>query len=68
MARNKETPVHFELPDDDSVDLITWEFVLKTLNDEMANALNHLNGSTTQLTRISTRIQQWLDEQGGDNT
>lgn len=63
MARNKETPVHFELPDDDSVDLITWEFVLKTLNDEMANALNHLNGSTTQLERISGRIQQWLDEQ-----
>ena len=63
MARNKETPLHFDLPDDDSVDLITWEFVMMKLNEEMAGALNHLNGSTTQLERISGRIQEWLDEQ-----
>jgi hypothetical protein len=63
MARNKETPLHFDLPDDDSVDLITWEFVLMKLDEEMASALNHLNGSTNQLTRISERIQEWLDEQ-----
>ena len=63
MDRNKETPLHFDLPDDDSVDLITWEFVMMKLNDEMGSALDHLNGSTTQLERISGRIQEWLDEQ-----
>lgn len=63
MARSKETPLHFDLPDDDSVDLITWEFVMMKLNEEMAGALDHLSGSTTQLERISGRIQEWLDEQ-----
>lgn len=64
-ARDNTIPVTFELPDGDTVDLITWDFVLKKLDEEMAETLAYLTDNNTQLRRIETRIDEWLAEQEG---
>jgi len=64
-ARDNTIPVTFELPDGDTVDLITWDFVLKKLDEEMAETLAYLSNNNTQLTRIENRIDEWLAEQEG---
>lgn len=63
-ARDNTIPVTFELPDGDTVDLITWDFVLKKLEEEMAETLAYLSDNNTQLSRIDARIDEWLAEQG----
>ena len=64
-ARDNTIPVTFELPDGDTVDLITWDFVLKKLDEEMAETLAYLTDNNTQLRRIENRIDEWLAEQEG---
>jgi len=64
-ARDNTIPVTFELPDGDTVDLITWDFVLKKLEEEMAETLAYLSDNNDQLTRIENRIDEWLAEQEG---
>lgn len=64
-ARDNTIPVTFELPDGDTVDLITWDFVLKKLDEEMAETLAYLSDNNDQLTRIENRIDEWLAEQEG---
>lgn len=64
-ARDNTIPVTFELPDGDTVDLITWDFVLKKLEEEMAETLAYLTDNNTQLRRIESRIDEWLAEQEG---
>lgn len=64
-ARDNTIPVTFELPDGDTVDLITWDFVLKKLDEEMAETLAYLTDNNTQLRRIEARIDEWLAEQEG---
>lgn len=64
-ARDNTIPVTFELPDGDTVELITWDFVLKKLDEEMAETLAYLTDNNIQLRRIETRIDEWLAEQEG---
>lgn len=63
-ARDNTIPVTFELPDGDTVDLITWDFVLKKLDEELAEAFALISDNNTQLGRIDARIDEWLAEQG----
>ena len=64
-ARDNTIPVTFELPDGDVVELITWDFVLKKLDEEMAETLAYIADNNVQLTRIENRIDEWLAEQEG---
>ncbi len=64
-ARDNTIPVTFELPDGDTVELITWDFVLKKLDEEMAETLAYLTDNNIQLKRIENRIDEWLAEQEG---
>lgn len=64
-ARDNTIPVTFELPDGDTVDLITWDFVLKKLDEEMAETLAYLSDNNEQLARIENRVDEWLAEQEG---
>lgn len=64
-ARDNTIPVTFELPDGDTVDLITWDFVLKKLDEEMAETLAYIADNNVQLKRIEDRIDEWLAEQEG---
>lgn len=64
-ARDNTIPVTFELPDGDIVELITWDFVLKKLDEEMAETLAYIADNNVQLKRIEDRIDEWLAEQEG---
>ena len=64
-ARDNTIPVTFELPDGDVVELITWDFVLKKLDEEMAETLAYIADNNVQLKRIEDRIDEWLAEQEG---
>lgn len=62
MARNKETPVTFQLPDDDEVNLITWEFVVSKAEKILNGVLSNLELINADLTRIDNKILTWIDE------
>lgn len=56
-------PLTFELPDGNTVDLITWEYVEDRLNRELSPVITDLESINTQLGRIEDRIDQWLEDQ-----
>ena len=45
-------PLTFELPDRNTVNLITWEYVMKKLEEELSGTLSYLSNNNTQLERI----------------
>ena len=59
-------PLTFELPDRNTVNLITWEYVMKKLEEELSGTLSYLSNNNTQLERIENRIDEWLAEQNPD--
>ena len=61
MARDKTTPLHFDLPDNDSVDLITWEHVLHQLSENMKNTLIKMAQSNQHLDNIATKLESFID-------
>lgn len=56
-------PLTFELPDGNTVNLITWEYVMKKLEEELSATLSYLSDNNTQLKQIEDRIDEWLAEQ-----
>lgn len=52
----------FDCPDG-KITLITWDFVMKKLEEEMTDTLAYLSDNNTQLKRIEDRIDAWLNEQ-----
>lgn len=56
-------PVTFELPDGDVANLITWAYVVKKLNEQLQPTITEIGKINTALTRINTRVDQWLEEQ-----
>lgn len=56
-------PLTFELPDENTVNLITWEYVEDRLNRELSPVITDLESINTQLGRIEDRIDQWLEDQ-----
>lgn len=63
MARDDTTPMTFELPDGDSVSLITWAYVSKKLEEELSEAVAALGKTNSYLERISSRADYWLEKQ-----
>lgn len=59
-------PLTFELTDGNIVNLITWEYVMKKLEEELSETLSYLSNNNTQLERIEDRIDEWLAEQNPD--
>ena len=66
MARNKETPLHFDLPDGDSVDLITWDFVLKELDNQLKGSLIKMSESNEHLKKIADKLESFIDDDAGE--
>jgi hypothetical protein len=63
MARNQETPVTFNFPDD-SVELITWPYVLKQLDENLKPVLDKMDSCNTHLNSIATTLEEMA--KGGD--
>lgn len=60
--RDNTTPVTFELPDGDTVQLITWEFVLKKLEEVLNPTIDHLSVINTQLEKIDQKLESWIKD------
>lgn len=56
-------PVVFHLPDGDSVNLITWSYVLKQLNEQLQPVIDILTAENVDLERINDRVDEWLENQ-----
>lgn len=61
-ARDEKTPVHFDLPDGDQVDLIPWAYVVDKSNTILSGIISNLASINEDLTRIDNKIQTWIDE------
>ena len=56
-------PVVFHLPDGDNVNLITWSYVLKQLNEQLQPVIDILTAENVDLERINDRVDEWLENQ-----
>lgn len=65
MARNPKDPMVFDLPDNDSVSLITWDFVVDKFESILAPICQNIAVINTDLQRINDRVDEWLEEQNG---
>lgn len=61
MVRDPKTPVQFQLPDNDTVDLIPWAYVVAKFDEILEGPLDTMELINKDLERIDTRIGQWLE-------
>ena len=57
MARNSATPVTFELPDGDKVELVTWDFVLDKLDKLLTPVFEQMYASNEHLSNIAEKLE-----------
>ena len=66
MARDEKTPVTFILPDNDSVALIPWAYVVDKFNSILKEPLDNIELITKDLERIDTHLGTLVDPEGGN--
>lgn len=62
MAFDQRIPVSFELPDGDVANVITWEYVLYQLEQQLSTSLDHMDSINSSLEIIDNKLTQWLPE------
>ena len=66
MARDEKTPVTFILPDNDSVALIPWAYVVDKFNSILKEPLDNIELINKDLERIDTHLSTLVDLEGGN--
>ena len=66
MARDEKTPVTFILPDNDSVALIPWVYVVDKFNSILKEPLDNIEIINKDLERIDTHLGTLVDPEGGN--
>ena len=66
MARDEKTPVTFILPDNDSVALIPWAYVVDKFNGILKEPLDNIEIINKDLERIDTHLGTLVDPEGGN--
>lgn len=61
MARNSATPLTFELPDGDVVEVITWDYVLEKSKEMLTPTIDHISVINSQLERIDNKLNDWVE-------
>ena len=61
MARDKSKPMEIQTPDGDNINLITWEFVLKQLDQQFSETLNLIENNNEQLRRIDRHFDDLIN-------
>lgn len=56
IKRDNSKPQVFELPDGDKVALITWDYIMKQLDEQLSPMIDSLNAIHKDLTRIDTKL------------
>lgn len=62
MARNSATPLTFELPDGDVVEVITWDYVLEKSKEILTPTIDHISVINSQLERIDNKLNEWVED------
>lgn len=62
MARDMSKPMEIQTPDGDSINLITWEFVLKQLDQQFSETLNLIENNNEQLRRIDRHFDDLINQ------
>lgn len=62
MARDPKTPVTFMLPDNDTVAVIPWAYVVDKFNNILQSPNDNMELINKDLERIDAKLDQWLDE------
>lgn len=66
MTRDEKTPVTFVLPDNDSVALIPWAYVVDKFNSILKEPLDNIEIINKDLERIDTHLGTLIDSEGGN--
>ena len=66
MARDEKTPVTFILPDNDSVALIPWAYVVDKFNSILKEPLDNIEIINKDLERIDAHLSTLVDSEGGN--
>lgn len=61
MAHDLSKPMEIQTPDGDSINLITWEFVLKQLDQQFSETLNLIENNNEQLRRIDRHFDDLIN-------
>ncbi len=62
MARDPKTPVTFMLPDNDTVAVIPWAYVVDKFNTILKSPNDNMELINKDLERIDAKLDQWLEE------
>lgn len=62
MARDPKTPVTFVLPDNDTVAVIPWAYVVDKFNTILQSPNDNMELINKDLERIDAKLDQWLKE------
>lgn len=62
MARDPKTPVTFMLPDNDTVAVIPWAYVVDKFNTILQSPNDNMELINKDLARIDAKLDQWLEE------
>lgn len=61
MLFDDKVPVTFNLPDGDSVSLVTWAYITHKLNEELTPIVNSIDQINKHLTTIDTKLGELTD-------
>lgn len=63
MARDPKQPVVFDLPDNDSVALIPWAYVVDKFETILSGVIDDISLINKDLKRIENKVDEWLEVQ-----
>ncbi len=63
MARDPKQPVVFDFPDNDSVALVPWAYIVSKFETILDGVINNVSSINEDLERIEARVDEWLEEQ-----
>lgn len=63
MAIDERTPVRFNLPDGDSVDLYPWPGIIDKITEPLTRMTTAIALINTSLEQINDRVDYWISQQ-----
>jgi hypothetical protein len=64
ITNDSNRPVTFNLPDNDEVALIPWQYVLDRLTEDLQPTITEMQSINVHLNQISTKLNDWIPKEG----
>lgn len=62
MAVSNTTPLTFDLPDGDHVELCTWPYIISMLTEPLESITSSIESINVSLGKIEDKVDEWLGE------